>query len=60
MKLKDHINQKLPQGISDEEAIDMIIEDMLEDITNMFPPEKEHEVLVNIVEKLKILQGSYE
>lgn len=58
MKLKDQINQKLAQGIPDEDALDMIFDEMVDSVTSMFPKEQEDKVFMALFERLKWFLGA--
>lgn len=57
MKLKDQINQKLAQEISDDESIEIIIDEIVNNVTQMFPRNQEDETYLKIIERLKLFMG---
>ncbi len=57
MKLKDYINTKLAQEISDEETMDLIFEDLRMDVEALFPREREDEIYMKLIDRLKLFVG---
>ena len=57
MKLKDNINKKISQVFPIDETVDLIVERIIDDVTDMTEKSYEDEVFMKIIDRLKLFMG---